>query len=80
MTYRERRLRKAERLRGWADKRDLKNLGWANSWRETPAIVDECKRKDHKTQNVDVGPPNRGIENVVTCEECGYVYRYDCSD
>lgn len=56
------------------------NLGWANSWRETPAIVQQCREAKHRTSDVDVGPPFRGIEHVVRCDICGYVFRYDSSD
>lgn len=60
------------------------DLGWANGWREKPDIVSRCESQDHSTPgfltDVDVGPPGRGIEHVVTCTECGYRYRYDSSD
>jgi hypothetical protein len=59
---------------------DLINLGWANGWKETPQIVEECRKKKHYPSDVDHGPPNRGIEHVVVCKECGYIYRYDSSD
>ncbi len=58
----------------------VKNLGWANGWKEDPEIVKECERLGHKPSNVDVGPPHRGLEHVVRCDICGYVYRYDSSD
>ena len=59
---------------------ELKNLGWANDWDDDPQVVKDCRAKKHRTTDVDVGPPHRGMEHVVTCTECGYVYRYDSSD
>ncbi len=58
----------------------LAYLGWANDWKEDPEVVVNCHRLKHKPTDVDVGPPNRGIEHVVTCRECGYYYKYDSSD
>lgn len=59
----------------------MKDLGWANSWSETPAEVTACREKNHKRSDVDVGPPHRGMEHVVKClDGCDYVYRYDSSD
>ncbi len=58
----------------------MENLGWANGWKEDPQIVKDCRAKNHKTSDVDVGPPYRGLEHVVKCEICDYVYRYDSSD
>ena len=56
------------------------DLGWANNWRQDPYIVRDCKADGHETTDTDVGPPNRGLEHVVRCEKCQYVYRYDSSD
>lgn len=58
----------------------LKDLGWANAWKDDPPEVKACKAKGHHSVSVDVGPPHRGLENVVVCEECGIVYRVDSSD
>ena len=58
----------------------MEDLGWANNWRETPEIVKKCRALKHSRTDKDVGPPHRGLEHVVTCEICGYVYRYDSSD
>lgn len=58
----------------------VKNLGWANGWHEDPGIVKRCKELKHKTSDVDVGPKWKGLEHVVRCDICGYVYRYDSSD
>ena len=56
------------------------DLGWANSWPETPPEVTKCRELGHTPTDRDVGPPNRGIEHVVRCDVCAYVYRYDSSD
>jgi hypothetical protein len=56
------------------------NLGWANSWEDTPEIVKKCREAKHTRSDVDVGPRNRGLEHVVKCTTCNYVYRYDSSD
>lgn len=67
----------------------MKNLGWMNSWfkqteppeyAEYNAILQNCRELKHKVSDIDVGPPNRGMEHVVKCEICEYVYRYDSSD
>ena len=58
----------------------LQDLGWANEWREKPAVVVECERQCHDTSNTDVGPKFRGLEHIVACEKCGYLFRYDSSD
>ena len=60
--------------------KEMKNLGWANGWTEAPEIVKKCKEAGHQPKHEERGPRNRGLENVVTCEECGYIYRYDSSD
>jgi len=58
----------------------LIDLGWQNYWTETPEIVKKCKRKGHKPTDRDVGPPFRGLEHIVQCNLCKYIYRYDSSD
>jgi hypothetical protein len=60
----------------------MKNLGWMNDWDwdNKPEEYIKCHELKHKTTDVDVGPPYRGIEHVVTCEICNIVYRYDSSD
>ena len=58
----------------------VKDFGWANSWQGEPELVAKCREMKHQVSDVDVGPPHRGIEHVVRCDICGYVYRYDSSD
>jgi len=58
----------------------LVDLGWANSWKEEPGLVEKCRSLGHERRGWDAGPPNRGLEHVVICDICKYVYRYDSSD
>ena len=50
---------------------DLRDLGWANKGGETYARINEavirCRDLGHVSTDIDVGPPNRGIEPVVSC-------------
>ena len=46
----------------------------------TPDIIKQCRALSHTLSDVDIGPPHRGLEHVVKCQICGYVYRYDSSD
>lgn len=59
------------------------DLGWHNDERKQP-VIDmaraSCQALKHEVKDIDVGPQYRGMEHVVTCELCGYVYRYDSSD
>ena len=60
---------------------ELLDLGWANKWAVWPELITKCFAANHHRTDIDVGPPNRGIEHVVKClDGCGYVYRYDSSD
>ena len=56
------------------------DFGWANGWKEKPALVVKCREAKHRPSDIDIGPPFRGMEHVVRCDQCGYVYRYDSSD
>lgn len=61
---------------------EIKDLGWYNndqSRKEIAAAIDLCRALEHETTDVDISI-NRGYEHVVTCNLCGYVYRYDSSD
>ena len=64
----------------------LKDLGWANGWpwdaehSKYPEEVRKCDALGHKRTDVDKGPPNRGMNHVITCEACGIVYHVDSSD
>jgi hypothetical protein len=53
-----------------ADKasRRVKDLGWANGWGETPAIVKACA---HKQVEVSLG----SCLSQISCLECGFTYR-----
>ena len=62
------------------DKPAVLDFGWTNGWEETPALIVKCQEAKHRPSDVDIGPPHRGLEHVVRCDQCGYVYRYDSSD
>lgn len=62
-----------------------KDLGWANSWggyntKLTPNEVKNCINSNHIRTDSDIGPLNRGIDHVVTCEICKIKWHYDSSD
>ncbi len=56
------------------------NLGWANSWNETPAIVTECRKARHKVKDKNLDGNMRGHDTLYWCDECGYEYHVDSSD
>ena len=60
------------------------DLGWHNKGGETAKTIDRyvanCIEQKHHPTDVDIGPQYRGMDHVVTCEECGYKYYYDSSD
>jgi hypothetical protein len=68
--------------------KQYKQLGWANSWymsrmaehSEANDILTKCRELKHPIKDKDIGPPNRGIDHLVTCEICSYQYHYDSSD
>lgn len=58
----------------------MKDLGWMNSWQEEPEEYTKCREAKHKRKDRDIGPPNRGLHHVVTCEICDIQFHYDSSD
>jgi len=59
----------------------MKDLGWLNSWyKNPPEEYKRCEELKHKRSDVDVGPPNRGMDHVVTCDICNIRWHYDSSD
>ena len=60
------------------------DFGWLNNGlkEDDAAIVAKCEaaHPPHKRTDIDIGPRHRGMNHVVTCETCGYVYHYDSSD
>lgn len=62
----------------------MQDLGWHNAGGDVARIIDEhlkkCRALGHYRDDIDVGPQYRGIEHVVTCIPCDFVYRYDSSD
>jgi hypothetical protein len=55
-------------------KKELRFLGVANGWKETPEAVLRC---NHERTRTDVEIADQYY--VVQCEECGYRFEYDCS-
>ena len=64
-------------------RKKLIDLGFANGWLETPAIVARCHGiPGHPVHFPDGGDPGRPIYNCVRshwCDECGYIYDVDSS-
>lgn len=63
----------------------MEDLGWANDWNgydtdKTPQRVKDCIAAKHKRTDIDIGPPHRGIDHVVTCDICNIKWHYDSSD
>lgn len=56
-------------------KREFVNLGYANSWADTPDIVKACEAKGHTPDKVNLG----NCLNEYRCEACGYLYKVDSS-
>lgn len=52
----------------------IKNLGWVNSWKETPEIVLECRDMKHHTDITYPSGRYKGVEKT-TCRECGYFFQ-----
>lgn len=58
------------------------DLGWDNNLScrpEIEAAVAFCQAAKHRPTDIDMTWP-RGVEHVVTCQTCQYVYRYDSGD
>lgn len=59
------------------------DLGWLNNLGDQPLIdatTEQCKKMGHHRRDFDTGEGFRGMEHVVGCKDCKYVYRYDSSD
>ena len=56
---------------------NLKDLGWANGWLETPEIVRICRKLHHMTSEEDCPPWS--CVTLITCEDCQYIYKIDSS-
>ncbi len=54
--------------------KEIKDLGYANGWKETPEIVKECREK-HKQRSRTIG----NCLHEYYCDKCGYVYKVDSS-
>lgn len=51
----------------------VRDLGWANSWKETPKEVVDCR---HKVIKTEIGR----CQTQHYCPTCNHVYKIDCSD
>lgn len=63
-------------------KPELVDLGWANGWKEKPAIVKRCQEQlGHRPQEFtpDAGIPYKCFTHYVRCDICGYRYKVDSS-
>jgi hypothetical protein len=58
----------------------FRDYGWENGWSKVPEAVEKCQQAKHITSNIDIGPPFRGINHMVTCPICKIRYHYDSSD
>jgi hypothetical protein len=56
------------------------DLGWSNGWQARPEIVKSCELAGHKLQSTNLDPTHHGLDTMVRCDICGYVYHYDSSD
>ena len=59
----------------------MKDLGWANGWKETPEIVTKCReaRKNGEKHEMEGGKGPWSCTSVTTCKTCGYTYMVDSS-
>jgi len=58
------------------ERKDMKDYGYANGWKETPVEVRACKTIGHEKIIKTVG---RCLTEY-SCPVCGYVYKVDSSD
>ena len=60
---------------------NLRDLGWANGWHETPVEVVKCRELGHERTSTDEGHiKNHGYDTVTRCPTCGYKFHTDSSD
>lgn len=62
----------------------MTDLGWLNQGGETAQKIDvaeaECRAAGHKRKSYDNGPAMRGMDHIVECGTCDYLYHWDSSD
>lgn len=63
----------------WYHNKVFKNGEWTQEPDEVPEIVKKCRALGHRPLHRS-SPEHRGLDNVTTCEECGYLYHTDSSD
>jgi len=54
----------------------IKDLGYANGWRETPRIVTECEKLGHTTTGRE---SHMNCVTITICKICKYEYKIDSS-
>lgn len=54
----------------------MKNLGYANEWKETPVELTQCSDKNHHIEHEKMG----NCLNRFSCSICKYEYIVDSSD
>lgn len=55
---------------------EMTELGIANSWKETPEILKECRKQNHVIVSKNLGR----CYNQYCCTICNYHYTVDSSD
>ena len=59
----------------WSGLTTIKDLGFANSWKETPSEVLRCEELGHEKSGKTTG----NCLHEIGCKICGYFYRVDSS-
>lgn len=55
---------------------EFQELGWMNCGLKDPeGLYKKCLEAKHARQDIDIGPPRRGMEHLVWCAECKIVLR-----
>lgn len=56
----------------------IEDLGWGNGWEAEPLVVTQCFWWGHHPQERRIRKGSEMFE--VTCEKCGYKYRFNAGD
>jgi hypothetical protein len=64
-----------ERIWGKPKRSDYRDLGYANGWKNTPDIVEKCRKKKHSISGVTVS----NCLHEYFCDICKYKYQVDSS-
>ncbi len=64
-----------------SESKPMIDLGWANSWSETPKIVEKCRELKHGEQGITTGYSDHyRCVSETYCPVCGYRYKVDSGD